>query len=66
MQELNDIYQVYPAASMIKCKDQFTPIYRAVDADFNAAVNYLTKVCPAATSISIAIYCLNTKSMLDP
>ena len=75
IQILNDIYQAYSVVSIMKDKDQNNPIYIVVDADIDTVVDYLAKVYSAALSlidyerstlISIAIYSLNTKKMLDP
>ena len=49
---INDIYNAYPSASLVKIDGKHTPISVAVDAGFEEAVWFLAKICPEACTIS--------------
>ena len=71
---VHDIYHACPKAALAKDNSQSTPIYLAVDAGFEAAVDFLANKCPescairgkfGSTPVQLAVYGSNANKMID-
>ena len=71
---VQDIYYAYPQAALARGRNQCTPIYIAVEHEFDDAVNFLAGVCPEACTIcnnlgslpiQSTVYGTKPKNMID-
>ena len=69
-----NVYNMYPKASLIQINEKYSPLYNAVEAGFEEAVNFLANTCPetctvrtsyGSTPLLSAIYKLNRSNIID-